>query len=242
MAASVGAYDDGPMGAVAAQAQTNTSEKTRYTKRASSETRLVLGRRGHPRTPADPHGRARPQVGSRARSRDRAPLRGRGRQHHAGPSRAQVHRPDRGRRDRVPLPAVPAARIRVRADPRRADDPPRVRAGGCCRPAAVSSARRRDSADRRQGGRRRRRSPHRRSRRRWCSAAPPTALTRSERRAECSWSAIGHGFSPVPDGRPSGRRRRVSASSIEKRARRSVGLRAHHRCSRRYTGPFSEAR
>jgi anti-anti-sigma factor len=41
MAASVGAYDDGPMGAVAAQDQTKTSEKTRYHKHESSETRLV---------------------------------------------------------------------------------------------------------------------------------------------------------------------------------------------------------
>jgi anti-anti-sigma factor len=41
MAASVGAYDDGPMGAVAAEAQTATYEETRYTSPASSETRLM---------------------------------------------------------------------------------------------------------------------------------------------------------------------------------------------------------
>jgi len=41
MAASVGTYDDGPTGAVAAQPHTTTKETTRYTKRASGETRLV---------------------------------------------------------------------------------------------------------------------------------------------------------------------------------------------------------
>lgn len=41
MAASVGAYDDGPAGAVAAQAQTANYEKTRYASPASSEAGFV---------------------------------------------------------------------------------------------------------------------------------------------------------------------------------------------------------
>lgn len=41
MAASVGAYDDGPIGAVATQAQAATYEKTRYTSPASGEAGFV---------------------------------------------------------------------------------------------------------------------------------------------------------------------------------------------------------
>ena len=41
MAASVGAYDDGPVAAVAREAQTATYEKTTYASPASSETRFV---------------------------------------------------------------------------------------------------------------------------------------------------------------------------------------------------------
>ena len=182
MAASVGAYDDGPIGAVATQAQTAAYEKTRDTSPASSEAGFV---------PASVSIREHTLIltgeldssSAHALEAEIERLCEEGRhQHHAGPSRAEVHRSGRSRRDRVPLPAVPAARIRVRADPRRTDDPPRVRAGRCGRTAAVPGGRRRPSSARRT-------PPLRTRLRRWCSA---TARTVGASYEQCPRFVVGH--------------------------------------------------